>query len=118
MKKSFILYLFLPVLWNACTYESEEKLYPDQFCDTIGVAYQSHIKPIIQNNCLQCHANPAGAGIPKLNDLQVVKSKIDLIINVTSHKEGYVKMPRNAPKLSECQINTFIAWRNANMPEN
>ena len=89
-------------------------------CDTTNVAYSTHIKPLISNNCLGCHnGSNAGGGI-SLSLYSDVKAIADngKFMGTISHLTGYSAMPKNGNKLTDCQINMVKIWINAGAPNN
>lgn len=95
---------------NACTED----------CDTSNVTYSGTIWPMIENNCYGCHsgANPSG------NILLVDYASVVAVANsgklygAVSHSPGYVAMPKNAPKLSDCKIDQIRIWIENGKPNN
>jgi hypothetical protein len=100
---------------STCYYDSEEFLYP-QFgaCDTTHVTFAGSVKPILQNNCYQCHSNttyPSGNNI-KLEDYADVKVSADngSLYGSVNHSGGYSPMPKFSPKLADCNITIIKKW--------
>ncbi|MEM8909136.1 MAG: hypothetical protein AAGD05_14920 [Bacteroidota bacterium] len=109
------------LLWlTACTYDSEEILFPPASCDTIAVSYQQRVLPILETNCYRCHdtANAQGGiqleAYPDLRELALIGS----LLGAIRHEEGFSPMPQEAPKLSECTIETIAAWVNQGALDN
>lgn len=84
-------------------------------CDSGGViTYAAKIQPILQNHCNGCHSGSApGAGID-LSNYSGVKAIADngRLQGVITHAVGYSPMPKNAAKLSDCQITSITKWIN------
>lgn len=89
-------------------------------CDTTNVKYSTHIKPLIQNSCQGCHSGVAPGGGIDLATYTGVKAIADngKFIGAISHLTGYVPMPQNGNKLSDCQINMVTIWINNGSQEN
>lgn len=102
----------------ACTNQSEEELFPDNFrnnaCDTISISFNTTIKPIIENNCLSCHSTQQPV-LKTYNDISVNATRI---LGAIKHEPGYSPMPPSSQKLSDCQINQFQKWINNGKPNN
>lgn len=90
-------------------------------CDTVNMAYQADIQPILAKNCYSCHGDGASsqAGID-LKDYGHVKAQADNgnLIGVITHAPGYPAMPFNLPKLSDCDINKIRDWINKGAQNN
>jgi hypothetical protein len=82
-------------------------------CDTSNVTYSGNISIIIANNCLGCHASSGtGGGIllstwSKVHE-QIVNGKLICAVNWT----GCSNMPKNAAKLSSCDLLKIQVWAN------
>lgn len=87
------------------------------------ISYETHVKPVFQQNCIQACHNPQH---PKL-DLRPSVSYAQLLtdgfsapyVNITNpnqsilylHLAGvYTLMPQGGPKLSQGQIDTVYTW--------
>ena len=110
-------------LTPGCVYEKEEILYPPPACDTAGTTYSQDVVAILSVNCYGCHStanSPSmGAGIV-LDEYDELKHRVDDgdLVGVINHAPGYPQMPKNAAKLSDCDIDKIEAWVNAGAPEN
>ena len=113
--KTKLLTTILGVLFAlSCTSVSEEDLIestPIPPEDTIN--YVSHVKTIIDNNCISCHTNPPenGAPMPLLsydNVREAVENR-DLIARISSDNLGFL-MPFGGPRLPQNLIDTIILW--------
>lgn len=110
---ALIIISFLP----RCYYDSEEFLFPDTgtTCDTANVTFSQSVKPILQNNCLPCHANSVATALGgniRLEDYADVKVKADdgKLVGTISHSPGFVPMPQGAPQLDDCTISSIRIW--------
>ncbi|MBK8390941.1 MAG: cytochrome c [Saprospiraceae bacterium] len=107
-------------LFAGCYYDNEEDLYPANECNTASVSYQSDIAPIIQANCLSCHA--LGSTVTSVNLQGHAKfserSKNGSISGVINHKPGFSPMPQGGAKLSNCNIQKIEAWIASGSPNN
>ena len=117
MKKniSYIVLFGFLILVSSCYYDSDEELYGTSVCNLENVTYRLSVTPIISSHCYACHslmtatANGAGIileGYDKLN--KMVKN--GLLVESIIHGPNASSMPKNAPKISDCNINTIIKW--------
>ncbi|HRH37415.1 MAG TPA: hypothetical protein PK760_03670 [Flavobacteriales bacterium] len=98
---------------SGCYYDNEEYLYPNTFCDTVGVTYQSQIAAIIQTNCAtnsQCHvAGGDGTGdFTNMSDLQTAALDGSLIGSVDQTGTNSAMPPGG--KLPSCTITKLKIW--------
>lgn len=81
-------------------------------CDTTNVTYAATIAPIFATYCTGCH----GGSIPEagidLSSWEGAQSyALDgSILGSIEHNSNYSAMPKNANKLSECNINKVRQW--------
>lgn len=118
---------FALLIMGGCYYDNEECLYPEgtTACDTMNVAYSTHILPIITDNCLICHSGGTPSGNVSLDGYDNVRNAALIpagsygsLIGVISHAPGNSPMPRNADKLSDCKIRQVEIWIGQGTPEN
>lgn len=110
------------VSFSACTYNSEEDLYPLPVdgCPSEDMSYTTDILPIIETNCYGCHdALAANAGIVLEGHANlIIKVENGSLLGTIRHEEGWSSMPKAAPKLSDCQIEKITAWIDQGSPNN
>jgi Planctomycete cytochrome C len=109
-----VLFLFL-VSTTGCYYDKEEVLYPDTICDTANVTYSRSVIPILSSNCITCHGgNTPSAGI-KLDTYADVKVQATngRLWGAVSHAASYSPMPKNAAKMSTCNLTKIKKWLDA-----
>ena len=102
------------VLFTSCYYDVEEVLYPPSTCQTTNMSLQTHIAPILEQNCYVCHSTTAGVN----NGNVVLEGYNNLIVYVNNgkllgsmkHAAGFKPMPQNAPKLGSCEIAKTEQW--------
>lgn len=125
MKKLLTLLPVAIVLFaTGCYYDNMDEVYPGaglfQPCDTISViSYQNHITPIIQSNCINCHA---GAGANADVHLDSYGGVYDAatngqLVGATWHESGYTAMPPNY-QLDSCSLVQIKKWVLAGAPNN
>lgn len=104
----------------SCYYDKEEILYPNTGnCDTTAVRYSVQVVQILDQYCMSCHSAAAASGGVALETYDQAKTWTmnGALMKAVRHK-GPSPMPKNAPKLSDCQIATLNNWFEANCPNN
>ena len=104
----------------SCTNTSEDDLI-DSNAIPNTVTYSGQIQSIIDNNCIQCHKNPAvnGASVPLLT-YSNVKSAVQnnsLISKINGNGPGGL-MPFGGPKLPQSLIDLVSKWETDGLIEN
>ncbi|HQV85735.1 MAG TPA: hypothetical protein PLO70_03395 [Chitinophagaceae bacterium] len=81
-------------------------------CDTTVFTYSGAVKPIMDNKCAGCH-NPSNLGgnidVSTFAAVRVVALNGKLYGSI-AHQTGYSPMPKNAAKLSDCEIRQVQKW--------
>ena len=87
-------------------------------CDTINVTYTNTIAPILQTYCLGCHSGPNPSYSINLSTYNGVVgvAESNRLMGALRQETGFFAMPKNASKLSDCQIAQFQKWINTNEP--
>ena len=109
----FLLLLTVPLLHlGSCYYDAEDELYPEIVCDTTSVTYSGIVLPIIQQNCYGCHSEAANQGGINLEGYSNLKTFVDagLLVGVIKHQSGFSPMPKNSPKMPDCEILQIETW--------
>ena len=134
MKKNIILSLIAMLICGifviSCSKNSEDTL-PDPNdpnnpgnpqCDTTNRKYAADVVPILQANCYGCHGSSTntGSGGIVLDGYDNLKAKASsgVLIGVLTHAAGFPQMPKDAAKLSDCNINTIRSWINNGIQNN
>jgi hypothetical protein len=109
---AFILILVGIMSFSGCYYDDEDNLYPlAGSCDTTNVTYSGTISLIMSGNCNSCH----GGSSPQANiktdsytDLKIVvdNGKFWAAVN---HESAF-PMPKDLPKLSDCDLSKIRIW--------
>lgn len=113
--KWVVIILLVGVMLNftGCYYDDVETLYPQVAgCDTTNVTYSGTISVIMADNCNSCHSGSAPqAGIKTDNytDLKTIADNGKLW-GAVNHESGYSPMPKDRPKLSDCDLNKIRIW--------
>jgi uncharacterized membrane protein len=89
-------------------------------CDTAVFTYSGAVKTIMDNKCAGCH-NPANLGgnidLSTYNGVRTVAVNGKLYGSV-AQQVGYSPMPKNATKLSDCEIRQVQKWIGAGSQNN
>lgn len=98
---------------QGCYYDNEEELYPQPVeCDTLNVSYSGTIAPIMNTNCNDCHGGSSPAANVKTDtydDLKTIADD-DRLWGVVNHEAGYSPMPKDRPKLNDCNLKKIRVW--------
>jgi len=100
---------------NGCFYDNEMELYPEiPGCDTTNVTYSVTISAIMSGNCNACHSGSAPQANIKTDNYADLKTIADdgRLPGVIKHESGFPAMPKDRPKLSECDITKITIWIN------
>jgi hypothetical protein len=110
-------FLVLTVLCQACYYDVESELYPYSTCLTHQVSYQQDIRQILERSCLSCHNNDNAAlnGNIKLETYPDVKRYVEdgSFLGTVRRDAGFIPMPQDAQRISQCEISKIEAWIDA-----
>lgn len=105
---------------SACYYDKADKLYAGagNTCDTAAMNYSTHIKPILDANCVSCHNATAFSGNVKLHTYTEVQASIPSgkLLNSVKHLSGGSRNMPPGSKLSDCNIRKIEAWINRGYP--
>ena len=115
-----ILAFTVSAIIPACTYDDEETLYPDSYCDTVNVSYSGTIQPIFQSSCTVCHNDISLAGGYDFTTYDGVVASVNAgrLPGAINHETGFIPMPQGADKLSDCKITQITIWIGQGMPDN
>jgi len=126
--KMLIIGGLLALTAAGCYNDKADKLYPaavNTTCDTTTVTFAADIEPIIMANCAisgGCHDAAGAATTSGFNfvgyttDLTGQAYSGRLIADITGASGN--PMPKNAARLSDCDINKFIRWVNQGFQNN
>ena len=114
MERKTIKWLFIGLLFlNACYYDNEEDLYPTTAeCVTDSMSFKNDIFPIINNNCVGCHNSGALQGGITMETYEQLTPYIESgsLLGSIKHQSGYSAMPKDAEKMTTCQISKIEQW--------
>ena len=106
-------------LQSGCTYDKAELLNPGNTCDTTNISYSFSIVPLLTSNCTGCHSGASAPNGVRLDTYEGVNSVADaLLLGVINQSRGYIPMPKNGTKLTDCSINKITQWLAAGRPHN
>jgi len=112
------------VLVPGCSYDVEDELFPMDpnmaACDTTGITYQGVIVPILDQHCNICHGTGIGLGNVLLEPHAEVLSYVnnELLICSVLQDGGCSPMPKNSPRIPECEIASLQKWISDGAPNN
>jgi mono/diheme cytochrome c family protein len=111
-----ILGLLIMLSLTTCIKSNQPTGPGSNFCDTTSVTYTNNVLPILQDYCFSCHGNgnTAFSNGVNLDGYDNVKgwAQLEYLVGDIRHDKGYTGMPYGKPKLSDCEINTIVAWVN------
>ena len=89
-------------------------------CDSNQFKYSTNVSVIIGTYCLGCHSGSAPSGGINLSAYNGVRNMAisGRLVGAVSHAPGYSPMPKNASKLSTCQITQIRKWVSSGSPNN
>lgn len=81
-------------------------------CDSSQFTFAANIKPIMQTYCVGCHGGATPSGGINLSDYAGVRQQAvsGRLYGSVAQSPGYSAMPKNAGKLSDCQIAQIRKW--------
>jgi hypothetical protein len=111
--------------FSSCYYDSDEFLYTgfDFNCDTLEVSYSNAVLPILDFYCFTCHSSKnhisrgAGNNLEDFDQLRLYAEK-GILMGALRHEPGFANMPKDAPKLDECDIRVIEKWVGQGNPQN
>ncbi len=108
------------VFLASCYYDDEVTLYPPTECITLNMSYQADVIPILENNCYVCHSAGANQGNVTLEGYTEIRKYVDSgqLMGAINHQNGFSFMPKDAPKLNDCNISKIESWIAAGAPNN
>ncbi len=112
MRKFILTGILISQFLLGCSYSSENDLIDVSPIPTI-VTYNTHIKSIIDNNCIVCHTNPpinnASTSLLTYTDVKNRVENNNLISKILGNGPGAL-MPQGGPSLPQNLIDLIIQW--------
>lgn len=87
-------------------------------CDTVSISFDKSVWPIIQANCVSCHASTnasAGVDLSTYAKINTYVQNGKLYGSIT-HASGYKPMPSATTKLSACDVAIIRKWIRGSAP--
>jgi len=111
MKKIYSISTLLLILFiYSCSSSSNDDVIITPPNNNNDVTYTNDVKPIIDNNCLNCHTNPPQNGAPMpLTTYDNVKEAVQNRGLIGKIESG--AMPKNGTPLSTSQVQTVKDWQ-------
>ena len=107
---------------ESCSKSSEDTLSQQTptACDTVNITYSAGVASILKANCYSCHGNGESSGGVNFDSYSNVKNWAanGALLGAVTHASGYVPMPLNEAKLSDCDINQIRSWISNGMLNN
>ena len=78
----------------------------------LNVSYSTSVYPIIKNQCLNCHTarlSEAGYNFDTFTGVMKAVNNRSLLGSI-KHSSGFVGMPYNSAKISDCEITHIETW--------
>jgi cytochrome c553 len=81
-------------------------------CDSNQFKFAANIDPIVQKYCVGCHGGTSPSANINLSAYGGVRQQAlnGRLYGAITHSPGYSAMPKNAPKLNDCQIAQVRKW--------
>lgn len=115
MNVKYLLLVFM-IISLGCYKDKRELLYPENNCDTTNVTFVKDIQASMNQSCATsgCHQGAVPAAGINLANYAGVKIIVDngALMGTVNHNPGFSPMPKNAAKLSACEISKINAWIN------
>ena len=92
--------------------QGAQNLVCESMCDSSVFTYSAAIQPLIANKCQGCHNSTNPLGGIDLSNYNSVKAAADngKFQSSVNWDAGYVPMPQNGSKLSDCELAQIQKW--------
>jgi hypothetical protein len=115
----FVIAACFIVSYTGCYYDKQ--VVPTS-CDSTNMTYSKNIQGILTTNCTTCHYAGNDASVGGGYNFEAYNGIRGMALNgkllpAINHAAGAQPMPRNAPKLSDCDIAKFTNWVNHGAPQ-
>lgn len=111
MKYIIPVILLIIALLPGCRYDKDFGII-SATCDTASVTYSGSVKPILTTYCITCHSGPnapLGINLDAHTPVKIVADNKKLM-GAINHASGFSPMPKNSPKLNDCDIAKIRIW--------
>jgi mono/diheme cytochrome c family protein len=106
-------YWIVVLVATGCYYDNEALLYPGTACEPVATpSYATHITPILNQRCNNCHGGNSPSANIKLDGYTEVVQSVNNggLLGSIKHASGFSPMPKNAGKMSVCEIQKIEDW--------
>lgn len=81
-------------------------------CNASVFTYSGAVRPLIESKCLGCHGATAPSAGVNLSDYTNTRiwALNGRLYGSIAHQSGFSPMPKNSPKLSDCEIQQVQQW--------
>ncbi|MES2778103.1 MAG: hypothetical protein V4722_28265 [Bacteroidota bacterium] len=113
--------VIMVMTFESCYNRKADIVYPPPVtCDTTNIRYSVEVVNVLKTNCYICHMPGFAPSGVFLNDYNIVKNMVNnnKLINVIQWTPGFSRMPKNQPKLSDCNIAIIRTWIRNGAPNN
>lgn len=92
--------------------QGAQNLVCQNMCDSNVYTYSGAVSLIIQNKCQGCHSGTGAGGGVLLDTYSNIKIAAlnGKLWGAVNHLPGYVAMPQNGNKLSDCELTQIRKW--------
>lgn len=115
--RSLTIMFFVTAVMVGCTKVSEQQLVLDaeaqELCTKDTISFSDHIAPLVQINCMPCHNSTQAEGsivLETYDEIKGIAEADELLLHVIRHDPGYLPMPKDRPRLKDCEIRAFEVW--------
>jgi hypothetical protein len=100
--------------------QGAKDLVCQNMCDSGVYSYSAAIQPLIANKCEGCHNTSNALGGVNLSTYTGVKAEVSSgrLWGSVNGSPGYVQMPQNGSKLSDCELAQIQKWIADGAPNN
>jgi hypothetical protein len=120
--KRFLIAIGVVIAVSGCYQDSYEDLYGGSGgnCDTSNVTFSAVVQPILNQNCAlsNCHKTGSALGGYILDTYAGAKGAEGRIVGAITHASGFSPMPKNLPRLNDCDIKKISIWVSQGAPNN
>ena len=116
MRKIFFTGVVLVVVlfFNSCYYDKDQLLYGgNTVCITTGtMSYTQNVMPLLQQYCYSCHSGnfPSGNILMGTYAADKAIALSGKLFGCISYQAGFSPMPKDQPKMNNCEIATIKKW--------
>lgn len=115
MRSILVIIAFLCLL-AACTKTNEQVILlqakQQELCTKDTISFRDHIAPLVSQRCMPCHSAARMEGGIILENYSEISglASSGVLMGVIKHDPGFAAMPKNEPKIPECEIRAFQVW--------